>query len=435
MIDQETWLNIALVVVFVLVGGVFAATEIALVSLRESQLNALERRGSRGAKVAALGRDPNRFLSAVQIGVTFAGFFSAAYGASTIAPDVAPYLQRLGLSETAAGTAALIVMTLLISYLSLVLGELVPKRLALQRAEGFSLAVAPPLDRFATLMRPVIWLLSVSTNALVRLLGGDPHARSESMSEEELRDLVVEHDELDAEAKSILSDVFDARERTLRESMRPRHEVAFLEADLTVGEATRKALEQGHTRYPVIGASADDVVGFVHLRDLLLHAPENTGAPLRAVTREVLVLPDTRSILSTLGEMRRIGAQLAVVIDEYGGTAGIATLEDLVEDVVGQIRDEYDDDEQTDAASGGPLEIDGATVLEDFADHGGVPLPDGDYETVAGFIQTTLERIPTTGDRVEVDGGVLIVAAMDGYRVERVRFEPREADVSAPDAD
>ena len=173
MIDTQTFFNLGLVVVFALVGGVFAATELALVSLRETQVNQLARRGGRGERVAAIARDPNRFLSAVQIGVTVAGFFSAAYGGSTLAPDVAPYLVDLGLGDEAADTTALIVMTLLIAYLSLVLGELVPKRLALQRAAGVAMTTGPVLDRFATLMRPVIWLLSVSTNALVRLLGGD----------------------------------------------------------------------------------------------------------------------------------------------------------------------------------------------------------------------------------------------------------------------
>ena len=184
MIDTQTFVNLGLVLVFVLVGGVFAATELALVSLRESQVNQLAQRGSRGARVAAVARDPNRFLAAVQIGVTVAGFFSAAYGGSTLAPDVAPYLVDLGMSSDVADALALVVMTLLIAYLSLVLGELVPKRIALQRSAGLAMVTAPALDRFAILMRPVIWLLSISTNAVVRLLGGDPSATTEQVTKE-----------------------------------------------------------------------------------------------------------------------------------------------------------------------------------------------------------------------------------------------------------
>src|SRR3546814_34725 len=191
MIDAQTLINFLLVVAFVLVGGVFAATEMALVSLRESQVNQLAQRGGRGQRVAEIARDPNRFLSAVQIGVTVAGFFSAAYGGSTLAPDIAPYLVDLGMGDDAADTTALIAMTLLIAYLSLVLGELVPKRIALQRGAGVAMVTGPVLDRFATVMRPVIWLLSISTDALVRLLGGDPNASSEDVSREELREIVA----------------------------------------------------------------------------------------------------------------------------------------------------------------------------------------------------------------------------------------------------
>ncbi|PVZ96324.1 hypothetical protein DDQ50_03095 [Amnibacterium flavum] len=432
--DQDTWLNLALVVVFVLIGGVFAATEIALVSLRESQLRQLEKRSARGAKVASLARDPNRFLAAVQIGVTVAGFFSAAYGASTIAPDIAPLFESVGLPPAVASTVALVVMTLVIAYLSLVLGELVPKRLALQRAEGFAVVAAPVLDGFAVAMRPVIWVLSKSTNGLVRLLGGDPQARSENMSEEELRDLVAEHETLDDEARRIVADVFDAGTRTLRESMRPRHEVSFLPGDISIREASDRALDEGHTRYPVVGDSIDDILGFVHMRDLLRRHPDaEPDAPLRAITRDVLVLPATNSLLTTLPAMRRDGAQIAIVVDEYGGTAGIVTLEDLVEDVIGQIRDEYDDEEFPLAdGDGGPLEIDGGLVIQDFAASSGIEIVDGDYETVAGFIQSTLQRIPAVGDRVALESGTLEVVRMEGYRVDRIRFTPdRESDSRA----
>ena len=182
--DPSVLVNIALVLLFVLIGGVFAGTEMAIVNLRESQIDQLEESGPRGAKTATMVRDPNQFLSAVQIGVTVAGFFSSAYGASTIAPSLVPVLTGLGLPEATAGTAALIGMTLVIAYLSLVLGELVPKRLAMQNALGMTRVVGPPLHLFGQLMRPVIWLLSASTNLVVRLLGGDPNANREAVSAE-----------------------------------------------------------------------------------------------------------------------------------------------------------------------------------------------------------------------------------------------------------
>lgn len=419
----DTWTAFALVVLFVLVGGVFAAAEIALVSLRESQLQQLERRGGRGARVAALGRDPNRFLSAVQIGVTVAGFFSAAYGAASIAPDVAPLLTGLGLDRGAAEAVALVAMTLVIAYLSLVFGELVPKRLALQRAEGFSMLVAPTLDRFAIAMRPVIWVLSASTNAVVRLLGGDPHARSESMSTEELRGLVTDHDAIDAQGRRIARSALDAGDRILRESMRPWFDVDVLAADLPIGTATDRAIDHGHTRYLVTAGSRDDVVGFVHLRDLL--RPTDPTAAVAAVVRPVLALPETKSLTGAIAAMRADGHQIALVVDEYGGSAGMVTLEALLEDLVGTIHDEYDDRTPT-----VPDEVDGALVLEDLAAEGGPVLPDGDYETVGGLLQVALDRVPRVGDVVETAGQRLEVTAMAGHRVARVRITAVRA--SAP---
>ena len=424
--NQGTLLNFGLVLLFILVGGVFAATELALVSLRESQLGQMVQQGRRGERVAELARNPNRFLSAVQIGVTVAGFFSAAYGASTLAPDLSPILQDWGLPGGAADTLAFIGLTLFIAYLSLVFGELVPKRLALQRAAGVSLAVAPPLDRFATLMRPVIWFLSRSTDLVVRMLGGDPSAQREEMSEDELRELVSGHEGLSEEERRIVGDVLDVGDRQVREVMRPRTEVDFLDADLPVFKAVKLASTMPHSRYPVVGTSTDDVVGFVHVRDLF--DPEMSGRSIRVgeLVRDVLVLPGTKRVLPAMTEMRRQGSHLAVVVDEYGGTAGIVTLEDLVEELVGEIRDEYDTDElPVAAAAGGVVDVDGMLNTGDFADRTGVQLPDGPYETVAGFVVARLGRLPSLGDVVEFDGVRIEVVALDGRRASRLRVHPR----------
>jgi putative hemolysin len=413
--DSQTFINLGLVLLFVLIGGVFAATELALVSLRDSQLNSMERRGARGAHVARVARDPNRFLAAVQIGVTVAGFLSAAYGGSTLAPDVAPYLVRLGLGEGAAETTALIVLTLFIAYLSLVFGELVPKRLALQKAEGVSMTVAPILDKFATLMRPVIWLLSVSTNLVVRLLGGDPHATSEQLSEEELRDLVSTHDDLDEQERAILRDVFAATEKTLKEVMRPRRDVVFLSGNLNVQEAAAQVRELPHSRYPVTGRNFDDVIGFLHVRDLL-GLPQGDTRKVRNVVRPLPMLPGTRHVLPSVALMREEGTHIALVVDEYGGTDGIVTLEDLVEELVGDIRDEYDAPEPVEQAS----TFDAGQSIEDFAEATGIVLEDGDYETVAGYVIARLGHIPGVGESVEVDGGTLEVAALEERRLRAV---------------
>lgn len=418
--STDLLLNIVLVVVFVLVGGVFAATEMALVTLRESQVNAIEARGRRGAKVAALARNPNTFLSAVQIGVTVAGFASAAFGAASIAPSLVPAFIALGLDTAAASTVATIVLTLIIAYLSLVLGELVPKRLAIQRNAQFSYAVAPVLNGFAIVMRPVIWLLSVSTNALVRLLGGDPNVTSERLSEDELRDIVSTHEGLPDDERRILDDVLSLRHRQLSEVMRPRPEVVALDASETAGTALARIEELPYSRYPVVDQSIDDITGFVHVRDVYEAAAQSADTPLHAVMRPIVYLPSTARVLPTLTTLRAQNTHIAVVIDEYGGTDGIVTLEDLIEEVVGEIFDEYDTGEATaELTEEGGL-MDARLNLQDFAESTGVDLPRGTWDTVAGFMLDRLGRLAEVGDTVEVEGASLKVVTIERRRIAEV---------------
>ena len=419
--DADTWSNIALVLLFVLVGGVFAGTEFALVSLRSTQLDQLEQQGARGRRVAAVARDPNRFLAAVQIGVTVAGFFSAAYGASTLAPDIAPAFETLGLGPGPAASVALVVLTLVIAYLSLVLGELVPKRIALQRSARVALLVGPPLQRFSVAMRPVIWLLSRSTDAVVRLLGGDPDVRSEEISGQELRDLVSANPGLRDDERRILAGVFAASDRTLGEAMRPRTDVVFLPADLTVAEAAAQTRVLPFSRYPVTGEDFDDVLGFVHVRDLTVGGGTDDGdadRTLRAVVRPVLELPTTNRLLPSLSAMQRARTHLALVVDEYGGTDGIVTLEDLLEELVGDIRDEFDPRGAERSAG----TFDAGLTIEEFARETGLALPDGPYETVAGYVITRLGRLGEVGDAVEVAGRTLQVVDVDDRRIRAVRL-------------
>ncbi|HIE61644.1 hemolysin family protein [Microbacterium schleiferi] len=421
----ELWWNIALVVVFVLIGGVFAATEMALVTLRESQLNAIAARGRRGAKVAALARNPNTFLSAVQIGVTVAGFASAAYGAASIAPSVTPLLTRLGLAEPVAATMATIGLTLVIAYLSLVLGELVPKRLAIQRNAQFAYAVAPVLDGFAVLMRPVIWLLSVSTNALVRLLGGDPNKTADELSDEEIRDIVTSHQGLPEDERRILDDVLSLRGRQVSEVMRPRPEVVALDDGITVAEAVERIRDLPYSRYPVADTSIDDIVGFVHVRDLFDAASDDAGKPVARLVRDIPYVPATARVLPTLTSLRARGHHIAVVVDEYGGTDGIVTLEDLVEEVVGEIFDEYDTAETVVVGSD---TIDGRLNLQEFEERTGIELPRGSSDTIAGYVIEQLGRLAVVGDTVDIPGATLQVTSLDRRRIATVRLLARAED-------
>ena len=421
--DGLLW-NIALVFAFVLIGGVFAATEMALVTLRESQINAIGLRGRRGAKVAALARNPNTFLSAVQIGVTVAGFASAAYGATSIAPSVAPLFESWGVDPAVSLTIATVALTLVIAYLSLVLGELVPKRLAIQRNAQFAYAVAPALNGFAVVMRPVIWLLSVSTNALVRVLGGDPDKTGEELSDEEVRDIVASHQGLPDDERRILDDVLSLRGRQISEVMRPRPEVVALDETATVAEAVAQVRDLPFSRYPVSDKSIDDITGFVHVRDLFEAAGADPERPVHALIREIPYIPSTARVLPTLTRMRADGHHIAVVVDEYGGTDGLVTLEDLVEEVVGEIFDEYDAAE-TDAPGGA---LDGRLNLQDFEEATGLELPRGSSDTIAGFVTEQLGRLAVVGDTIDVPGATLQVAELDRRRIARVRVTPRADD-------
>jgi putative hemolysin len=452
---MTVWADVALVLAFVLLGGVFAAAEMALVSLRPGQVSRLGQQGRRGRKVVDLVEDPNRFLSAVQIGVTLAGFFSSAVGAVTLAQPVGALLENAGLAPSVAGSVALVAVTVVVAYVSLVLGELAPKRIALQRAEAVATAAAVPIDYLARLARPLIWLLGRSSDLVVRLTGGDPEQGREVVTEEELRDLVASNTELTLDERRLIADVLDAGDRPIREIMIPRLDVSALQQDLAVPAAVEATSGRPFSRYPVVDGGLDDVVGFVHLRDLL--TARDTAVRVRALARPVLRLPDSRRALPALAEMRRQGAHLAVVVDEYGGSAGIVTLEDLIEELIGDITDEFDlalpdaggtgadDDEDGGAPPELPAEpVEAQLRLDEFADETGVALPPGPYDTAAGWLVRELGRIPAEGDAAELEderfGRVrLVVERMRGRRVEALRLEraeppepPEPPDVAEP---
>ena len=425
--------DMLLVLLFIALAGLFVAAEIALISLRESQIRQLEGQGKRGARVAALAANPNRFLAAAQVGVTFCGFLSAALGSQRLGKYVIPVLRRWGFSPNLSTTVSLIGLTIAISYFSLVFGELVPKRLALYRTETIALASAATIDRIARIFRPIIWLLSKSTDFVVRIFGLNSSESRSEISEAELVDLVTGHTALTAEERDIVEEVFNASELSLHEIMVPRTEVEFLDANLTITEAIRKSIDHSHSRYPVVRGSSDEVVGFVHVRDLLISQVNATAQhfTLMDVMRPVLFLPGTKGVLPALTEMRGKRAHIAIVLDEYGGTDGIITLEDLVERLIGDIQDEYDfeDSEVTPQARVGDFEIDGLISLEDLRDETGMIVPEGPYETVGGFVMHSLGRLPVPGDIVETDGLRLEVLSIEGKRAGQILIthaEPKE---------
>lgn len=436
--------DILLIFLFIVIGGIFAGAEMALVSLRESQIRQLAGRGKRGATVAKLAAHPNTFLSAVQIGVTLSGFLSASFGGATIAAAFGEVLAARGVPG--AHTIALVLVTIVISYFSIVLSELTAKRLAMQRAEGFALGLAPMISGIATALKPVIWFLGISTNVVVRVLGGDPKASREEVTDEEIRSMLSSSMTLGDEERRIVDDVFDAGERSLREVMIPRTEVEFLDGDLPAYKAVRLMVDAPHSRYPVTRDSADDIAGFVHVRDLFDPEVATRSTPVIEFVRPVLAFPETVKVLRALSEMRRDAAHLAIVRDEYGGTAGIVTMEDLVEELVGDITDEYDVVAELAPVEVDTRELEGLVSLEDFADETGYVLPEGPYDTLAGYVMAQLGRLPAAGDRIEValarveapeDADPVrisfTVTELDGRRAARIRLR-RLDPVADPDA-
>ncbi len=425
--------DIALVLLFIAVAGIFVAAEIALISLRDSQVRQMAGKGKRGARVALLSQNPNRFLAAAQVGVTFCGFLSAALGSERLGTYVIPVFERWGISHDASTTISLITLTLVISYISLVFGELVPKRMALYRTEAIALAAAPSIDRIAHIFRPIIWLLSKSTDAVVRLLGlSSSEARAE-ISEAELVDLVTGHTALTDEERDIVEEVFNAGDLQLHEIMVPRTEVDFMDVGLTITEAITMVNAHSHSRYPVTRGSTDEVIGFIHVRDLLTASAKKMDptTTILEIIRQVLFLPGTKGVLPALAEMRAKRSHIAIVLDEYGGTDGIVTMEDLVERLVGEIQDEYDveDDEVTANAKPGEFEVDSLISLEDLADETGIVLPEGPYETAGGFVMHHLGRIPEVEDLIHLENVSVKVLSMEGKRAGQLLISKDEGKV------
>ncbi|MCL2784602.1 MAG: hemolysin family protein [Propionibacteriaceae bacterium] len=436
---SNIWVNIALVALFIIISAFFNAAELAMVSLRESQIKRLAAKGARGRKVAQLTSNPNRFLSTINLSSTFMGFLAASLGASTFAAELFPVLESLGMASGAAEIVALIFVTVVISYFSIVIADLTAKRLGMQRAESIALALAGFVNGVSVVAKPIVWFLGVSTDILMRFLGGDPKASKEVVTEEELRHMVTNAPTLTAEEREIVDEVFAAGERSLREVMVPRTEVEFLDGETPAYKATRELESASHSRFPVTGSSVDDILGFLHIRDLMYLDNAERATPIRQLVRPIMSMPDTVNVIHALTLMRHEGSHMAIVCDEYGGTAGIVTLEDLVEEFVGEIQDEYDVAVPPVISEADQVEVEGLTTLEQFEDLTGLILPEGPYDTVAGFWVAVRGVLPSQDDSItalvarqgsdQLTQIEMTVTQMDGRRASRIRICFTDLDV------
>ena len=420
-------LELVALAALILLNGFFVAAEYGLVTSRRTRIMELEHEGNRGARqVLRITSDPPRFIAAMQLGVTISSLAIGALGEQVLARWFDHWL---------ASALAIIVALLIVTYLHVVIGELVPKGIALSYPERTALAVATPVRVFFVVCKPLIWLLQESTALILRALGlEEPGAEHEAHSEAELRMLLssaAEQGEIEHEEQEMVYKVFDFADKEVADVMVPRPDVVAIPIDLPPTEALQAVLQSPYTRYPVYRDSLDDVVGILHVRDLIEamydHGIETVD--LEQLVRPAYMVPETKDLAALLTEFRRTNQHLAVVLDEYGSVEGIVTLEDLLEEIVGEIEDEFDlPDETVERVDEDTIRIDGTFSIDDFNEEFGSDLPAEDYHTIAGFVLGRLGRAAEPGDEVTYDGVVFHVESVVGQRIDRLRvtFKPWE---------
>ena len=430
-------LGLSAVVVLVLANAFFVSAEFALVGARRTRLDELARTGDGKARLARRAvQSLDRYISATQLGITLASLGLGWIGEPALASLIQGAFRWLpSVAATVATHAtASIVAFIIITVLHIILGELVPKALALLYPEQVSRWVAAPLIGFAWVMGFPIAILNGSANWLLRLMRINPPGETERLhSPEELRMLVEQSTEggsLLQEDARLLEGVFEFSEKTAQEVMTPRTQMVALEADLSVEQAADEVAVARRSRYPVHTESLDEIVGVVHTKDILTALRSKPGATVRTIMRPPLFVPGTREVEDVLADMKRLKTHLAVVLDEYGGTAGLVTMEDLLEEIVGPIYDEYDPQDRSAPRAGGPL-LEGAMPISDFNTEYDEALDDTEYNTIGGYVFGQIGRLPRPGDRVPIGTRTLEVVDMDGRRVRTLRLHTPKAEAEA----
>jgi putative hemolysin len=440
----NTLLELAIITILVLVNAVFVAAEIALVSIRPSRVEQLVEEGRSGAAlVRRLIHDPGRFLAVIQLAITFIGFLASAFAGVSLAAALTDLLVGVGVDRGLASVVALLVVTILLSLFTIVFGELVPKTLALAHPEAFSLALAGPVDVLGRVFRPVVAMLTAATRAIAKAFGAEVTSKAQ-ITAEELRLIVERGGEqgiLEAEEEQMINAVIELGDRRLHEVMIPRIAMVTLPATATFEETIDRIIEQGHSRVPVYETSVDEVIGILYAKDLLpfLKAGAVDPPDMRTLLRAPVFVPESMSIDDLLHEFQRRKVHIAIVLDEYGGTAGLVTIEDLLEEIVGEIQDEYDVEEPlVERIDDNRVRIDGRASIEDLLEIWDLRLTledEDEYDTVGGLVYHRIGGIPAPGDEVRLEGLRLTVESTDGRRVAKVLAvrEHRADDDSAED--
>ena len=439
---NQTLGELLVIVLLVLLNGVFVAAEIALVSVRPSRVDQLVEEGVRGARrVRRLIDEPGRFLAVVQLAITFIGFLASAFAAVSLVEALSQFMLELKVAESYATPIALVVVTILLSLFTIVFGELVPKSLALAHTERFALTLSRPVEVLGRLLGPLVSVLAAITNRIARSLGADV-SREAQITAEELKLIVERGGEqgvLEAEEEQMINAVIELGERRVHEVMVPRVSIVGIRVDASFEEAIDVVIDEGHSRIPAYEESVDEVVGILYAKDLLPYL-KSDAAPrpaLRALLRPPVLVPESMTIDDLLHELQRRKVHIAIVLDEYGGTAGIVTIEDLLEEIVGEIQDEYDAEEpMVVRISELEARIDGRADVDELRELFDVELEledEEEYDTVGGLIYHRVGGVPAPGDIVNVDGLTLTVESTDGRRVGKVLVVRQEKDGRSDD--
>lgn len=424
-------LETVFIFVLILLNGFFAGSEMAIISLRRSRVQELVEAGDRGAAaIQRLKDDADRFLATIQIGINFVATLAAAVGGALAVKVIRLLFERLPGGGLGAGSepVALGVVVVVITYLTIVFGELVPKSLGLRYAERVALAIARPLEVLGRWLSFVGRPLTASSRLILSPFGAAPQGESAFVSEKEIKLMVQEGKEqgiFDQTEQELIHSVFEFTETSVKEVMIPRPQIDAIELDTPLEEALKFVVETGYSRYPVYRKSLDDVCGVLYYKDLLRLQMEGRPASLSAIIHAPYFVPETMQVSRLLKELQRRRMSMAIVVDEHGGLDGLVTIEDLIEEIVGEIHDEYEAaDKPVERLRDGSLIIDASLNIKDLQDEHGLPFPESPaYETLAGFMLSQLQRMPKAGDIITYQGKKLTIVDMDGRRIARIKVE------------
>lgn len=424
-------LSILVTFLLTIANGYFSMSEMALSTARKVLLDHDAEEGDvRAATAADMIADPTQFLAAIQVAITLVGFFSSAYAATSLSEPLGSWLSGFGMDPGLSNGLATVLITLIVSYVSIVVGELVPKRIAMADAEGVSKRVAGFLRGFSCVVKPLIWLTSASANGLARLLHVKSADDRQDVSEDEIKYMVTDSDELSDEEKLMIHEVIDLGDAIAREVMVPRVDMCAMREDTTLSEVLSVMRRTGFSRIPIYRGNVDRIVGIAHIKDLISPIIDDGrgGERISRHMRAADFVPDTKDIIPLLSEMQSNHDQMIIVVDEYGGTAGVITIEDIVEEIVGEIEDEFDpDNKYLTKLSDREWLVDGRFSLDDAIDLGWPVEDNEEYETVAGFITDTADKLPQPGDVITKDGYTFRVQSMRGRRVAMLRVTAPES--------